>query len=134
MFLLTSLTAFASDGNNNPDLDFPQVESVRLVYRSDGSWDIHVSVRHNDEGWNHYANLWQVIDSDSGKLIGERILAHPHDTEQPFTRSLSSLEIPDEVQNILIRAKCNLHDFGGKEINFKIPENIKKGSFSIELD
>ena len=134
LFLLTFLTAFAEEGSFKEDLNFAQVESARLVYRDDGRWDIYVAVRHNDEGWNHYANVWQVVDADTGKIIGERILAHPHDTEQPFTRSLTGLVIPEEVRNIRIRARCNLHDFGGKEISYKIPGNITKGSYSIVLD
>ena len=133
-FLLTSLTAFASDGDYNQNIDYAQVKSVLLVYRTDGKWDIHVAVRHNDEGWNHYANVWQVVDSDTGEVIGERILAHPHDTEQPFTRSLTGLLIPESVRNIHIRARCNLHNFGGREISFEIPRDLKKGSYSIVLD
>ncbi len=133
-FLMTSLTAFAQDDNYNPDLNFAQVKSARLVYRSDGRWDVHVAVRHKDEGWNHYANIWQVVNADSGELIGERILAHPHDTEQPFTRSLSGMVIPEGVRNIRIRARCNLHEYGGREISFEIPANITKGSYSVVLD
>ncbi len=133
-FLLTSLTIFASDDDYNSDIDYAQVKSVRLVYRTDGRWDVHVAVRHNDEGWNHYANVWQVVDSDTGKVIGERILAHPHDTEQPFTRNLTGLVIPESVRNIHIRARCNLHNYGGREISFEIPRELKKGTFSIVLD
>jgi len=66
LFLLTSLSAFAEGDDFNPDLDFAQVKSARLVYRADGRWDIHVAVRHNDEGWEHYADVWQVVDSDTG--------------------------------------------------------------------
>lgn len=134
LFLLTSITAFASDGDYNPDINYAQVKSVRLVYRTDGMWDVHVEVRHNDEGWNHYANVWQIVDSDTGEVVGERNLAHPHETEQPFTRSLTGLVIPETVRNIKIRARCNLHDYGGREISFEIPLDLKKGSFSIVLD
>ena len=129
--LLTSLTVFASDGNHNPDPNFAQVKSVRMVYRSDGRWDVHAAVFHNDEGWNHYANIWQVVDSATGEVLGERILAHPHDTEQPFTRSLTGFAIPGSVREVRIRSRCNLHDYGGREITVKIPGDLTRGSTTI---
>jgi len=77
---------------------------------------------------------WIRIPVDTGNVVGERILAHPHDTEQPFTRSLTGLVIPEGVRNIRIRSRCNLHDYGGREISFTIPEDLKKGSFSTVLN
>ena len=70
----------------NPSLSYAQVQFATAVQLSDGRWRFDVTLLHNDEGWEHYANAWQVIDPDSGKILGERILAHPHDNEQPFSR------------------------------------------------
>ena len=64
------------------------VVGVRYEQSSDGSYVFHVTVRHDDTGWEHYADKWQVIGPD-GAVLGERILLHPHETEQPFTRSQS---------------------------------------------
>ncbi|UCF99716.1 MAG: hypothetical protein JSV89_09290 [Spirochaetaceae bacterium] len=100
----------------NPDLNFAQVEHVRATEVSDGVWRFDVTVRHNDEGWDHYADAWRVVDPRTGEILGERILAHPHETEQPFTRSLSGVSIPDSVSRVLVQAKCNVHGFGGREI------------------
>jgi hypothetical protein len=101
--------------SGNPDLDFAQVEFVRAVQAADGTWRFDVTVRHNDQGWDHYADLWQVVDLQDN-LLGERILLHPHDTEQPFTRSQSGISIPADVTRVVVQAKCNVHDFGGQEI------------------
>ncbi len=79
-----------------------------------------VSVRHDDEGWEHYANLWQVVGPD-GSVLGERVLLHPHKTEQPFTRSLSGVTIADGIKTITIRARDSVHDFGGKEMSIDLP-------------
>lgn len=51
------------------------------------SWRFDVSLHHDDEGWNHYADGWGVYLED-GTEMGYRFLAHPHVNEQPFTRSL----------------------------------------------
>lgn len=100
----------------NPDLDFAQVEFVKAVQSSNGSWSFYVSVRHNDEGWSHYANIWEVIDPESGEVFAERILAHPHETEQPFTRSQSRIFFPDDQRFVEVRAKCQLHGYEGKTV------------------
>jgi len=78
-------------------------------------WTFNTTVRHNDEGWDHYADAWQVVDS-AGNVLAERVLLHPHDTEQPFTRSQSNIEIPPELTTVIVRAKCNVHGFGGQEV------------------
>ncbi len=46
----------------------------------------------------------------------ERVLLHLHDNEQPFTRSESRIRIPDTVSRVIVRARCNAHGFGGREI------------------
>lgn len=83
-----------------------------------GIWRFDVTVRHGDEGWDHYANRWDVIGPD-GKELGVRVLAHPHETEQPFTRSLGGVKIPEGTPFVMIRANDSVHDLGGAE--FKVP-------------
>jgi hypothetical protein len=55
-----------------------------------------VTVRHADEGWNHYANAWQVLAPD-GAVLATRVLRHPHVGEQPFTRALAGVKVPPGV-------------------------------------
>ncbi len=99
-------------------LDFAQVTDVLATQKSDGSWCIATSVEHNDQGWDHYADGWQVIDLD-GNEMAFRLLGHPHDNEQPFTRSQCNINIPSEISQVIVRAKCNKHGYGGKpfEVN-----------------
>ena len=100
----------------DPDLNYAQVEFVKAEQSSNGSWTFYVTVRHNDEGWNHYANLWEVVDPKSGEVFAERILAHPHETEQPFVRSQSRIVFPEDQRFVEVRAKCQLHGFEGKTV------------------
>jgi hypothetical protein len=118
LVLAVCATAYGSDGEAaaGADLNFAQVENVKAAEVSAGSWLFEVTVRHRDEGWNHYANSWRVIDPGSGAVLGERILAHPHENEQPFTRSLGGITIPPELTRVLVQARCNIHGFGGREI------------------
>jgi len=126
-FLLAAVMLPAEIADFESDPDFAQVRSARLVHRGGGSWDVSVSVFHNDEGWSHYADAWQILKDSTGELLGERILAHPHDTEQPFTRSLGGVRIPSDLRTVRIRAKCNVHGFGGRELVIELPREARIG-------
>ena len=78
---------------------------------SAGNYRFDVTLRHADSGWEHYADGWEVIAPD-GRRLGRRTLYHPHVDEQPFTRSLSGIEIPDGVDHVLIRAHDKKHGYG----------------------
>ena len=97
-------------------LDYAQVTYVEARETADGVWRFSVTVRHADTGWDHYADEWQVVDPATDAILARRVLAHPHVDEQPFTRSQSGIEIPAEVTTVVVRAKCNVHGFGGREI------------------
>lgn len=115
--LLSSLTAFAS-GTLAGEAD---VEKVKISKESGGSYRFDVTVRHDDKGWDHYANKWEVVAPD-GKVLGTRVLAHPHDTEQPFTRSLGGVKIPAGVEKVRVRAYDSVHGAGGVEQEVIVPK------------
>lgn len=67
-----------------------------------------VTLKHEDSGWKHYANKW-TISTKEGKVLGSRILYHPHVNEQPFTRSLWGLKIPHYVKEVYVKAYDTVH-------------------------
>jgi hypothetical protein len=89
----------------------PVVENVEARRVSDGSWRFSVTVRHADEGWDHYADAYTVHALD-GTLLGTRTLHHPHVEEQPFTRSLSGVVVPEGMARVLVRAHDSVHGPG----------------------
>jgi len=97
------------------NLDYTHVTKVKAIKNPEG-WRFDVSLLHEDTGWNHYANLWIVVDADTEEEYGRRILAHPHVNEQPFTRSQSGIGIPESVEAVIVKAACNIHGFGGTEL------------------
>ena len=80
-----------------------------------------VTVEHADEGWDHYADRWDALD-DAGAVLASRKLLHPHVDEQPFTRSLSGVSLPQGITHITIRAHDSVHGHGGKEMRVLVPE------------
>lgn len=84
----------------------PEIISVQ-THNTGMGWDIEVTLKHPDTGWDHYADGWEILD-ESGTVIGTRVLHHPHVDEQPFTRSLGSVMLPDGARKVFVRAKCSL--------------------------
>lgn len=95
------------------------VEHVEIKALGQGSFRVDVTLRHEDSGWDHYANRWDILD-ETGKVIGTRVLYHPHVNEQPFTRSLT-LQIPDSVKIVTIEAHDLVHMSGGKTFDAEVP-------------
>lgn len=81
-----------------------------------GAWRFDVTVRHADTGWNHYADAWRVVGPD-GTVYGTRTLYHPHVDEQPFTRSLSGVQIPAGVEQVIIESHDSVHGWGGASVS-----------------
>ncbi|OIQ40336.1 MAG: hypothetical protein BM558_11530 [Roseobacter sp. MedPE-SW] len=101
LFTLLALPVFA---------DEPKIEAVTAV-QSGAKWRFDVTLSHPDTGWDHYADGWRVLDMQ-GNELGLRVLAHPHEQEQPFTRSLSGLSIPQGVKQVQIQARCQVDGWG----------------------
>lgn len=82
-------------------------------------WRFSVTLRHADSGWEHYADGWQVVDSQDA-VLGDRVLHHPHENEQPFTRSLSDVSLPASTQSVMIRAHDSVHGWAGQRFTVKL--------------
>ncbi|BDW89331.1 hypothetical protein [Thalassospira tepidiphila] len=99
------------------------VVAAKATKTGENTYRFDVTVVHEDTGWDHYANVWQVIGPD-GAIIGERVLAHPHVNEQPFTRSLSGVSIPTDITGVTLRAGDLVHEFGGAELFLELPAEV----------
>lgn len=112
LFLLL-IPAFSCAG----EADILQVDASKSA---DGSYAFAVTLRHADEGWDHYADGWEILAPD-GALLATRTLHHPHVHEQPFTRSLAGVELPAGVTSITIRGHDSVHGYGGKTVTLPVP-------------
>jgi len=111
MFLLGSSVSFADDA---------AITDVKITPAGDGVYQVSVTLKHADTGWDHYANRWDVLDED-GNILGSRVLAHPHVNEQPFTRSLR-VEIPASVKVVTIVAADSVHGDNEETVAVEVPK------------
>ena len=113
------------------------VEFVRAIQTSENSWIFHVTVRHPDTGWEDYADGWDVVLPDGTVIKPDesspftRLLLHPHETEQPFTRSQSGIVIPSDVTQVTVRAHDLVAGWGGHEVVVDLTSD-GNAEFSVE--
>ncbi len=86
-----------------------EAEILDVLFRPTGkTWDIRVKLRHDDEGWRHYADAWRLRAPD-GTVLATRILRHPHVEEQPCTRGLRGVRLPVGTRWVVVEAHDSLH-------------------------
>ena len=102
--LLNFILTFFSIANANE----VEIINVKAHQASDKSWTFAVTLKHDDTGWDHYANEWQVIAPDD-KILATRTLYHPHVDEQPFTRNTSGVKIPPDITTVRVIARDTIH-------------------------
>ncbi|WP_251418393.1 hypothetical protein [Lutimaribacter degradans] len=96
----------------------PVIERAEAA-RSGMGWRFDVTLSHPDSGWDHFADGWEVLTPD-GTRLAIRVLHHPHVKEQPFTRSLSNVMLPDGLREVQIRARCSVDGWVGKPVTLTL--------------
>lgn len=97
----------------------PQVAGVSVQKEGMG-WRFFVTLSHDDTGWDHYADAWDILDA-TGAVLATRTLHHPHVHEQPFTRSLGPVILPDGTREVFVRGRCS------KGAKTKTPTRVEIG-------
>ena len=120
--LLVGLAILGQESEMSEPAANADVEYVRAQQAANGTWTFHVTVRHPDTGWEDYANGWDVVLPDGAVVkpnpdaLFTRELLHPHENEQPFTRSQGGIIIPDDATTVTVRAHDIVDGFGGAEV------------------
>ncbi|MFW6384911.1 MAG: hypothetical protein ACOCY7_02115, partial [Halodesulfurarchaeum sp.] len=96
----------------NLDLEEANVVDVSFE-RQNETYTFDVTLHHDDDGEDGYANWWQVEQLD-GTRLGRRDLLHAHST-QPFTRA-ETIDIPADVTCVVVRGHDQTHEYGGLAI------------------
>jgi hypothetical protein len=85
-----------------------------------GGCSFSATLLHEDTGWDHYADHWRVLTPD-GDEIARRVLYHPHVDEQPFTRSLGGVNVPQGIDKVIIEGHDKVHGYGGQRFTVELP-------------
>ena len=93
------------------DQQFPDVIDATAEETNLG-WTFAVTVSSPYDSADRYADAWRIVGPD-GSVYGTRELAHDHAAEQPFTRGVQGVEIPDDVDVVTIEARDQANGWGG---------------------
>lgn len=111
VLLLATGSAFAGEAS---------IVVVNVTKQGERTYRFDVTVKHADEGWKHYADGWDILAPD-GTVLGHRKLLHPHVDEQPFTRSLGGVSVPEGIGEVSVRVHDLVHGYSKLEQTVKLP-------------
>ncbi len=107
---------------------YAHVLATTFEKTADSTYTVTTTVRHNDTGWDNYADAFEVKGDDVDN--GLRVLTHPHETEQPFTRSQSGVVASGLVY---VEAKDNVEGLGGSKIYLDLTHPTIANQSVIEI-
>jgi hypothetical protein len=94
------------------ELDLKEANVMDVsVEGEEGTYTFDVTLYHDDEGEDGYADRW-VVESLDGKEVGRRALAHPHGTRR-FTRSGT---VATDESCVVVRGGDRTHGYGGRAV------------------
>ena len=93
--------------------------------RAGGDWTVKVTLQHADTGWKHYADAWRVVDGN-GKVLSVRTLYHPHVKEQPFSRSLANVMVPEKISRVYVEAHDKKHGWSKDRVMVDLTKHSGK--------
>ena len=115
----TSAVGTVSDTDSDSDTEsdrFPDVLAAEPAFdEATGTWAFSVTMSSPYDTAERYADGWRVVGPD-GTVFGIHTLAHDHANEQPFTRTQTGVEIPDDVTEVTIEGRDRTNGFGGDTV------------------
>lgn len=105
-----------------------KIVSAEFQQARNGTWSVNVGLLHEDSGWHHYADIWRVVD-EQGNVLGERVLLHPHENEQPFVRGTDGVEIP-RGSVIYIEAHDRVHGWTEDRLEIDL-DKVENGRLTV---
>ncbi|MGI9616347.1 MAG: hypothetical protein ACR2QO_25755 [Acidimicrobiales bacterium] len=112
-------TASQDNASNESTELFPDVLEATADQGGDGTWTFAATLSSPYDSPERYADAWRVVGPD-GTVYGIRELAHDHANEQPFTRSQSGIEIPDDVEIVTVEGRDQISGWGGETVDVSL--------------
>ncbi len=102
------------------DTLFPDVLSAQVKARAPDTFDFDVTMSSPYDSAQRYADGFRAMGPD-GAVLGVRKLLHDHASEQPFTRDLYGVKVPQGVRVVTIQGRDKVNGWGGKTQQVPLP-------------
>ena len=100
---------------------FPDVVAAELHLTGGRTFTVSATLSSPYDTPERYADAWRVLDGN-GTELGIRELGHDHQNEQPFTRTLSGVDIPEGVTEVTIEGRDQVYGWGGDTVTVAVPQ------------
>jgi hypothetical protein len=102
--------------------ELPAVLEATVEAQPNSLYAFQATIAHTDEGFAHYANEIQVVNPSTGAVLATRPIFAPNKTGSKVSvKSLSNVEIPIGVTDVLIRAVCSRDGVGTRTVRLTLP-------------
>jgi hypothetical protein len=120
-FIFSSLIALCIGFVQAADTQkFPDVVDA-LVTKNGSSFRFDVTFSSPYDTAKRYADAYRIKNTN-GFVYGIRELSHHHGNEQPFTRSISGVNIPNDVTEVIIEGRDKTYGWGGATLKVTLPK------------
>jgi hypothetical protein len=99
---------------------YPDVVAVQVKARGADTFDFEVTVSSPYDSPQRYADAFRVL-GPKDEVYGERLLAHDHAGEQPFTRDLYGVKVPKGLGRVSVQGRDQHFGYGGQRFDVKLP-------------
>lgn len=106
-------------GSATAEQRHPDVVAVKVRATGKDTFDFDVTLSSPYDTPQRYADAFRVSTLE-GKQLGERVLLHDHQTEQPFTRDLYGVKIPADVKKVRVQGRDQKYGYGGKTMDVSL--------------
>ncbi len=120
LFILAAACSAGAQPGSGSEQRFPDVVAVKVRASGPNLFDFDVTISSRYDTPQRYADGFRVY-TPGNEVLGERKLLHDHQNEQPFTRDLYAVMIPQAVKSVLVQARDQKFGYGGKVVTVKLP-------------
>lgn len=99
---------------------FPDVVGVEISGERSAGLSFAVTISSPYDSPDRYADGIRVRSAD-GTVYGDSTLTHDHASEQPFTRSVTGVKIPDGVTEVVVEGRDQANGWGGGTKTVTLP-------------
>lgn len=117
--LLVAAAGCGTDDDTATGEPVPEVVEAEAIPDGDGTFRFDVTISSPYDRPERYVDAWRVVGPD-GEVYGVRELAHDHADEQPFTRSLDGVAVPDGTTTVEVEARDLLGGWSGQTVSVEV--------------
>ncbi|MDN3523577.1 hypothetical protein [Halomonas ramblicola] len=99
---------------------YPDVVGVEVTAAGENRFHFDATLSSPYDSPSRYADAFRVLGPDDEEL-GVRELLHDHANEQPFTRRLSDVAIPDGIERVTVQGRDREYGYGGETRTVTLP-------------